>query len=63
MFEKASSIIKDPSRFEYDYVPKNLVNRQDQMHDLEVLFRPLVEYDRTCNAFLMGPVGTGKTVT
>ena len=63
MFEKASSIIKDPARFEYDYVPRNLVSRQDQMHALEALFRPLVEYDRTCNAFLMGPVGTGKTVT
>jgi cell division control protein 6 len=63
MFEKSSSIIKDPSKFDYDYVPKNLVNREGQMHDLEVLFRPLVEYNRACNAFLMGPVGTGKTVT
>lgn len=63
MFEKSSSIIKDPSKFDYDYVPKNLVNREGQMHDMEVLFRPLVEYNRACNAFLMGPVGTGKTVT
>ena len=63
MFEKLSSIIKDPSKFDYDYVPKNLVNREGQMHDLEILFRPLVEYSRACNAFLMGPVGTGKTVT
>ena len=63
MFEKSSSIIKDPSKFDYDYVPKNLVNREGQMHDLEILFRPLVEYSRACNAFLMGPVGTGKTVT
>ncbi|MBR6213209.1 MAG: AAA family ATPase [Candidatus Methanomethylophilaceae archaeon] len=63
MFEKSSSIIKDPSKFDYDYVPKNLVNREEQMHDMEVLFRPLVEYNRACNAFLMGPVGTGKTVT
>ncbi len=63
MFEKSSSVIKDPSIFDYDYVPKNLVNREKQMHQLEVLFRPMVESDRPCNAFLMGSVGTGKTVT
>jgi len=63
MFEKSSSIIKDPSGFDYDYVPKNLVNRDGQMQELETLFRPLVEYNRPCNSFLTGPVGTGKTVT
>ena len=63
MFEKSSSIIKDPSRFDSNYVPKNLVSRDAQMHELETLFRPLVDYDRPCNAFLMGSVGTGKTAT
>ncbi len=63
MFEKSSSIIKDPSKFDNDYVPKNLVSREGQMHDMELLFRPMVDYDRPCNAFLMGPVGTGKTAT
>jgi len=63
MFEKTSSIIKDPSKFDYDYVPENLVHREMQMGELENMFRPLVEYSRPCNAFLMGSVGTGKTVT
>ena len=63
MFEKASSIIKDSSKLDYDYIPKNLVNRDVQMHEIEVLFRPLVESNRSCTAFLMGSVGTGKTVT
>ncbi len=63
MFEKASSIIKDPTIFDYDYVPKNLINRGEQMHQIETLFRPMVESQRPCNAFLMGSVGTGKTVT
>ena len=63
MFEKSSSIIRDATIFGYDYVPKNLINRDVQMKQLESIFRPLVEYDRPCNAFLMGPVGTGKTVT
>ncbi|MBE6523568.1 MAG: AAA family ATPase [Thermoplasmata archaeon] len=63
MFEKTSNIIKDPSVFDYDYIPRNLVNRDGQMHQLESLFRPLVESNRPCNAFLLGSVGTGKTVT
>jgi len=63
MFEKTSSIIKDPSTFDYDYIPKNLVNRENQMRQFESLFRPLVEFNRSCNAFLQGSVGTGKTVT
>ena len=63
MFEKSSTIIKDASKFDYDYIPKNLVNREVQMHEMENLFRPFVEFNRSCNAFLMGSVGTGKTVT
>ena len=63
MFEKTSSIIKDSSKFDYDYIPKNLVNRDIQMREIETLFRPLVESNRGCTAFLMGSVGTGKTVT
>jgi cell division control protein 6 len=63
MFEKTSNIIKDSSVFDYDYIPRNLVNRDGQMHQLESLFRPLVESNRPCNAFLLGSVGTGKTVT
>lgn len=63
MFERGSSIIKDPSVFDYGYVPKNLVNREEQMNQMETLFWPLVESNRACNAFLTGSVGTGKTVT
>ncbi len=63
MFEKASSIIRDASKLDYDYVPDNLVHRDAQMHRIETLFRPLAEYGRACTAFLMGSVGTGKTVT
>jgi len=63
MFEKSSSIVKDSTVFDFNYVPKNLVHREDQMRQLESSFRPLVESGRACNAVLMGSVGTGKTVT
>ena len=63
MFENASSIIMDPSKLDYEYVPKVLVDRDEQMKTMEVLFRPLAQYGRSCSAFLTGGVGTGKTAT
>ena len=63
MFESRSTIIADASKLDYDYVPKVLVDRDGQMRDLEVLFRPLALDGRACSAFLTGSVGTGKTAT
>jgi cell division control protein 6 len=63
MFDISSPIIKDSQKLDYDYVPRSLVSREGQMKELETLFRPLYDADRSCNAFLTGPVGTGKTVT
>ena len=63
MFESRSTIIADASKPDYDYVPKVLVDRDGQMRDLEVLFRPLALDGRACSAFLTGSVGTGKTAT
>lgn len=63
MFENASSIIMDPSKLDYEYVPKVLVDRDEHMKTMEVLFRPLAQYGRSCSAFLTGGVGTGKTAT
>ena len=63
MFENASTIIMDPSKLDYDYVPKVLVDRDAQMRSLEVLFRPLAQYGRWWSAFLTGSVGTGKAAT
>lgn len=63
MFERASTIIRDGSVFDYDYVPKVLIHREEQTSRLELLFRPLAESNRPCTAFLTGGVGSGKTVT
>ena len=63
MFERSSVIIRDPVKLDYDYVPKDLVHREGQMHSLETLFRPLAQHGRPCTAYLTGSVGTGKTVT
>ena len=63
MFERASTIIRDGSKLDFDYVPVNLIHRESQMASLETLFRPLAERGRPCTAFLTGSVGTGKTAT
>ncbi|MDR3282421.1 MAG: AAA family ATPase [Candidatus Methanoplasma sp.] len=63
MFERSSTIIKDGGKLSFEYVPKKLVHREEQMRRLETLFRPLAEESRPCSAFLAGSVGTGKTVT
>jgi cell division control protein 6 len=63
MFERASTIIRDGSKLDYDYVPKVLMNREEQMRSMETLFTPLARDGRACTAFLTGGVGTGKTVT
>lgn len=63
MFDRKSAIIRDGSKLDYAYVPKDLVHREEQMARLETLFRPLALDGRPCSAFLTGGVGTGKTVT
>lgn len=63
MFDRKSAIIRDGSKLDYAYVPKDLVHREEQMARLETLFRPLALDSRPCSAFLTGGVGTGKTVT
>ncbi|MEM3342230.1 MAG: AAA family ATPase [Thermoplasmata archaeon] len=47
----------------YDFIPPELPHRQEQIKRLVSLFMPLIESGIPQNAFLTGPVGTGKTVT
>lgn len=63
MFERSSVIIKDGKKLSFDYVPKKIIRREEQMKQLELLFRPLVTDNRQCSALLVGSVGSGKTVT
>ena len=63
IFDKASTIIKDGNKLSFDYVPKEIVHREEQMHKLAVIFRSVIEDGRSETAFLVGNVGSGKTVT
>src|SRR5512143_3346272 len=56
-------IFKDQSKLSFDYVPERLVHREAQLSKLWMLFRPVLEQGISQSAFLIGPVGTGKTAT
>ncbi|MGM0405512.1 MAG: Cdc6/Cdc18 family protein [Thermoplasmatota archaeon] len=63
-FKRTSSkIIKDHKKLSFDYVPKELPNRDKQIQRLFTLFKGVVDSDISQNAFLHGSVGTGKTAT
>jgi cell division control protein 6 len=56
----SSSVIKDLRVLDFDYVPSELPHRTEQLKRLALLFKPLLT-DVPQNAFIRGPVGTGKT--
>jgi archaeal cell division control protein 6 len=62
MFRKvSSSLVKDPRVLDFGYVPDQLVHREGQMKMLSALFSPVLDGPLSQTAFLLGPVGTGKT--
>ena len=57
----SSSVIKNPSALDFDYIPEKLPHRDDQLRRLAQIFKPLLG-NISQNAVIKGPVGTGKTV-
>jgi len=55
------TVFKDQGKLSFDYLPETMPHREKQMQRLFQLFRPLLEANVPSNAFLYGPVGTGKT--
>ncbi len=60
-FRTGPSVFKDQGKLSFDYLPEKMVHREAQMQRLFSLLRPIVEAGTSSNAFLYGPVGTGKT--
>jgi cell division control protein 6 len=56
----SSSVIKDLHALDFDYVPSELPHRTEQLKKLAQMFKPLFT-NIGQNAFIRGPVGTGKT--
>jgi len=59
-----SSVFKDESKLDINYVPPNLLHRKLQLNILNQFFRFAVENPgrMTQRALIMGNIGTGKTV-
>ena len=61
----SNTIIRNPSAFEFSYIPPRLIDREEQMEAIRMMFgeyvkRPGSYYAR---ALLVGNTGTGKTLT
>jgi cell division control protein 6 len=56
-------VFKDAGKLSFDYLPERMVHREKQTQRLFSLLRPIAEAGAASNAFLYGPVGTGKTHT
>jgi cell division control protein 6 len=54
-------VFRDQGKLSFDYVPEKMLHREAQMQRLFSYFRSVVDAGVASNAFLYGPVGTGKT--
>jgi len=57
----SSSVIKNPKALDFDFVPEELIHRDEQLRFLAQMFKPLLS-GVSQNVVIKGPVGTGKTV-
>jgi len=57
----SSTVIKNPEVLDFDYIPDEIIHRDDQQRFLAQMFKPLLS-NVSQNAILKGPVGTGKTL-
>lgn len=57
----SSTVIKDMRALDFDYVPVELLHRDDQFSMLAHFYKPLLSHIAQ-HAVIKGPVGTGKTV-
>ncbi|MEK6987873.1 MAG: AAA family ATPase [Candidatus Thermoplasmatota archaeon] len=60
-FRAGPSVFKDQGKLSFDYVPEKMLHREAQIQRLFSYFRSVVDAGVASNAFLYGPVGTGKT--
>jgi len=57
----SSTVIKNPNALDFDYVPDELIHRDQQQKMLAQMFKSLIS-NVSQNAIIKGPVGSGKTV-
>ena len=58
----AGYVIDNPEPLDFDYVPQDLVCREDYQKKLAARFSSIDKKESSCRAIITGPVGSGKTV-
>lgn len=58
----AGYVIQDPGPLDFDYVPENIVGREEFQNKLAARFSSIDRPETSCRAVISGPVGSGKTV-
>ncbi len=56
------SIVKDLKKLSFDYIPRDVVHRDEVIDKMFHLMRRIVDQNIAQNILIKGPVGTGKTV-
>ena len=59
---RAKSVFKDMEKLSFDYVPKELPHRGEDLKKLARIFKTILTTDMTRNVLITGKVGSGKTV-
>lgn len=58
----AGYVIHDPEPLDFDYVPQQIVCREQYQSQLATRFASIDRPESSCRAVITGPVGSGKTV-
>jgi archaeal cell division control protein 6 len=58
---RGPSVVRDPSKLTFDFLPEELPGREDEAKALARLFRPLLQGTTAQHCIVTGPVGAGKT--
>ena len=57
----SSSVIKNLNALDFDYIPDDIIHRDEQLRFLAQMFKPVLSKVPQ-NAIIKGPVGSGKTL-
>ena len=58
----AGKVLLDKAPLSYDWVPQSLIGRDEELGEMAGIFSQIENHETSCQAVVMGPVGSGKTV-
>ena len=58
----AGKVLLDKAPLSYDWVPPSLIDRNEELGEMAAIFSQIENHETSCQAVVIGPVGSGKTV-